>query len=151
MMSNDKIIRQEGGFKLKSNIKESKFLLYETEDESIKIDVILKDENIWLNQKNLAKVFDTGIDNINVHLKNIYDSEELDKISTIEEISIVQKEGNRNINRKVNFYNLYVIIAVGYRVNSKKATKFRQWATKTLKDYIIKGFAIDKRKTKKWS
>ena len=91
----------------------------------INIDVILKDETIWLTQKSMAELFDTGIDNINVHLKNIYDSKELDKNSTIEENSIVQKEGNRNVRRKVMFYNLDVIIAVGYRVNSKKATQFR--------------------------
>lgn len=131
-----------------NKIQESQFLLYETEDGRINIDVILKDENIWITQKNMSKLFDTGIDNINVHLKNIYESEELDKKSTIEEISIVQKEGSRNVTRKVLFYNLDVIIAVGYRVNSKKATQFRIWATMILKDYIQKGFALDKERLK---
>ena len=130
-------------------MKESEFLIYETDDGKINIDVILKDETIWSSQKNMAKLFDTGIDNINVHLKNIYDEGELDKNSTIEEISIVQKEGTRNINRKIVFYNLDVIIAVGYRVNSKKATQFRQWATATLNNYITKGFVIDKERLKK--
>ena len=129
-------------------IKESEFLIYKTEDGNVNVDVILKDENIWINQKNMAQLFDTGIDNINVHLKNIYDSEELDKNSTIEEISIVQKEGNRNVIRSIIFYNLDAIIAVGYRVNSKKATQFRIWATKTLKEYIVKGFVIDKERLK---
>lgn len=133
---------------MNNNLKESEFLLYETENGNISVDVILKDETIWVNQKNMAKIFDTGIDNINVHLKNIYDSEELEKDSTIEEISIVQKEGTRNVHRKVVFYNLDAIIAVGYRVNSIKATKFRQWATKILNEYIIKGFKIDKERMK---
>lgn len=132
-------------------MKESNIVLYETDDGKINIDVILKDETIWLTQKSMAELFDTGIDNINVHLKNIYDSKELDKNSTIEENSIVQKEGNRNVKRKVLFYNLDVIIAVGYRVNSKKATQFRIWATNVLKDYIIKGFKIDKERMKNGS
>jgi len=129
-------------------IIESEFLIYETEEGKVSVDVVLKDENIWLTQKGMSRLFDTGIDNINVHLKNIYASEELNKKSTIEEFSIVQKEGNRSINRKINFYNLDAIIAVGYRVNSKKATKFRQWATTVLKEYMLKGFAIDKEKLK---
>lgn len=129
-------------------MQESKFLIYETDDGKINIDVILKDETIWSSQKNMAKLFDTGIDNINVHLKNIYDEGELDKDSTIEEISIVQKEGNRNVTRKILFYNLDAIIAVGYRINSKKATKFRIWATGILKEYMIKGFVVDKERLK---
>ena len=85
-------------------MKESNIVLYETDDGKINIDVILKDETIWLTQKSMAELFDTGIDNINVHLKNIYDFKELDKNSTIEENSIVQKEGSRNFRRKVMFY-----------------------------------------------
>jgi len=133
---------------MNDKIKESQILLYETKDGNINIDVILKDESVWITQKNMSRLFDTGVDNINVHLKNIYESEELDKNSTIEEISIVQKEGTRDVIRKISFYNLDVIIAVGYRINSKKATQFRIWATKILRNYIQKGFVLDKERLK---
>ena len=94
-------------------MQESKFLIYETDDGKINIDVILKDETIWSSQKNMARLFDTTIDNVSLHLKNIYFEGELDKDSTTEEISIVQKEGNRNVTRKILFYNLDAIGAVG--------------------------------------
>ena len=110
--------------------------------------VILKDETIWLTQKSMAEVFDCSSDNVSLHLKNIFEDNELNKNSTTEKISVVRKEGNRNVNRELEFYNLDAIIAVGYRVNSKKATKFRIWATKILKDYMIKGFVIDTEKMK---
>lgn len=129
-------------------MKESNILLYETEEGNVNVDVILKDETIWLTQKNMAEVFDCSSDNVSLHLKNIFEDNELDKNSTTEKISVVRKEGNRNVNRELEFYNLDAIIAVGYRVNSKKATKFRIWATKILKDYMIKGFAIDTEKMK---
>ena len=96
----------------------------------------------------MAEVFDCSSDNVSLHLKNIFEDNELDKNSTTEKISVVRKEGNRNVNRELEFYNLDAIIAVGYRVNSKKATKFRIWATKILKDYMIKGFVIDTEKMK---
>ena len=96
----------------------------------------------------MADLFECSSDNISLHLKNIFQEMELDKDSTTEKISIVRKEGNRNVNRELEFYNLDAIIAVGYRVNSKKATKFRIWATKILRDYMIKGFAIDVEKMK---
>ena len=129
-------------------MKESNILLYETEEGNVNVDVILKDETIWLTQKSMAEVFDCSSDNVSLHLKNIFEDNELDKNSTTEKISVVRKEGNRNVNRELEFYNLDAIIAVGYRVNSKKATKFRIWATKILKDYMIKGFAIDTEKMK---
>lgn len=129
-------------------MKESNILLYETEEGNVNVDVILKDETIWLTQKSMAEVFDCSSDNVSLHLKNIFEDNELDKNSTTEKISVVRKEGNRNVNRELEFYNLDVIIAVGYRVNSKKATKFRIWATKILKDYMIKGFVIDTEKMK---
>jgi hypothetical protein len=129
-------------------MKESNILLYETEEGNVNADVILKDETIWLTQKSMAEVFDCSSDNVSLHLKNIFEDNELDKNSTTEKISVVRKEGNRNVNRELEFYNLDAIIAVGYRVNSKKATKFRIWATKILKDYMIKGFAIDTEKMK---
>ena len=114
----------------------------------IKNYVILKDETIWLTQKSMAEVFDCSSDNVSLHLKNIFEDNEFDKNSTTEKISVVRKEGNRNVNRELEFYNLDAIIAVGYRINSKKATKFRIWATKILKDYMIKGFVIDTEKMK---
>ena len=129
-------------------MKESNILLYETEEGNVNVDVILKDETIWLTQKSMAEVFDCGSDNVSLHLKNIFEDNELNKNSTTEKISVVRKEGNRNVNRELEFYNLDAIIAVGYRVNSKKATKFRIWATKILKDYMIKGFVIDTEKMK---
>ena len=129
-------------------MKESNILLYETEDGKINVDVILKDETIWLSQKSMSELFDVNVPAINKHLNNIYEEKELDKNSTISKMEIVRKEGNRNVNRELEFYNLDAIIAVGYRVNSKKATKFRIRATKILKDYMIKGFAIDAPKMK---
>ena len=88
----------------------------------------------------MSELFECSTDNIGLHLKNIFEEDELDKNLTTEKISVVRKEGNRNVKRELEFYNLDAIIAVGYRVNSKKATKFRIWATKILKDYMIKGF-----------
>lgn len=91
----------------------------------------------------MAELFDCSTDNVSLHLKNIYEEEELDRDSTTEKFSVVRKEGNRNVNRELEFYSLDAIIAVGYRVNSKKATRFRQWSTKTLKEYIQKGFVLN--------
>lgn len=124
-------------------MNESNIVLYETADGKVNVDVILKDETIWCTQKNMAELFDVNVPAINKHLTNIYDEGELIKTLTISKMEIVRKEGNRNVKRNVEFYNLDAIIAVGYRVNSKKATKFRIWATDILKDYIIKGFKID--------
>lgn len=129
-------------------MNESNILLYETDEGKINVDVILKDETIWLTQKSMSELFDVNVPAINKHLNNIYEEKELDKNSTISKMEIVRKEGNRNVNRELEFYNLDAIIAVGYRVNSKKATKFRIWATKILKDYMIKGFVIDVDKMK---
>ena len=127
---------------------ESNILLYETDEGKINVDVILKDETIWLTQKSMSELFDVNVPAINKHLNNIYEEKELNKNSTISKMEIVRKEGNRNVNRELEFYNLDAIIAVGYRVNSKKATKFRIWATNILKDYMIKGFVIDVDKMK---
>jgi len=107
-------------------LTKNEIIIYQTEDGKTKIDVQMENETVWLTQAQMAELFGTGVDNINVHLKNIYDSEELDKGSTIEEISIVQKEGNREVKRSILCYNLDVIISVGYRVNSKRATMFRR-------------------------
>ena len=129
-------------------MNESNILLYETDEGKINVDVILKDETIWLTQKSMSELFECSTDNVGLHLKNIYNDQELDIDSTTEKFSVVRKEGNRNVKRKLDFYNLDAIIAVGYRVNSKKANKFRIWATKILKEYMIKGFVIDVEKMK---
>lgn len=122
---------------------EDRIILYQEDDRNINVNVYYKNETYWLTQKSMAELFETSSDNISLHLKNIFFEEELSEFSTTEEFSVVQKEGVRNVKRMLKFYNLDAIIAVGYRVNSKKATKFRQWATKTLREYIIKGFALN--------
>lgn len=128
--------------------KQMQFLIYNTPEEQVSVDVIVKDETIWTTQRAMAELFGCSSDNISLHLKNIYASDELQEISTTEKFSVVQKEGSRNVNRKVTFYNLDAIISVGYRVNSSKATKFRIWATQVLKEYIQKGFAMDDERLK---
>ena len=129
-------------------MNEIQFLLYNTPEENIKVNVIVKDETLWLTQKAMAELFDCSTDNISLHLKNIYNDGELDEISTAEEFSVVQREGNRDVRRKTKFYNLDAIISVGYRVNSQKATQFRIWATQILKEYIKKGFVLDDERLK---
>ena len=121
----------------------AEILLYSIDDSNIYVDVYFEDENFWLTQKSMAELFDVEVNTINYHLKEIFVDEELDEDSTIRNFRIVKKEGTRNVSREVKFYNLDAIIAVGYRVNSKKATKFRQWSTKTLKEYITKGFVLN--------
>ena len=123
--------------------KELQFLIYNTPQEDIKVNVVMRDETIWLTQRAMAELFDTSTDNISLHLKNIYHAGELIETSTTEDFSVVQKEGNREVKRNIKFYNLDAIISVGYRVNSAKATHFRIWATKILKDFIRKGFVLD--------
>ena len=127
---------------------EQNFIIYKTEDGSVNVDVILKDETIWITQKGMAKLFNVNVPAISKHLENIYCEEELIKNATVSKMEIVRKEGSRNVKRNLEFYNLDAIIAVGYRVNSKKATQFRIWATNVLKEYMIKGFVIDKEKMK---
>jgi len=116
------------------------------DDGEIELGVQLKEETVWITQKQLADLFDVEVNTINYHIKNIFKQNELDKISTIRKIRIVQKEGKREVVRNVEHYNLDMIISVGYRVNSMRATKFRQWATKILKQYITNGYAINSEK-----
>ena len=122
---------------------EDRIILYQEDDRNINVNVYYKDETYWLTQKSMAELFDVNVPTISRHLQNIFDEKELDKIATVSKNEIVQIEGDRTVKRTLEFYNLDAIIAVGYRVNSKKATKFRQWATKTLREYIIKGFALN--------
>jgi hypothetical protein len=128
--------------------KELQFLIYNTPEENVSVNAITKDETIWLTQKAMAELFDCTTDNISFHLKNIYADGELNENSTTEEFSVVQQEGTRKVKRKIKFYNLDAIISVGYRVNSRKATHFRIWATGVLKEYMIKGFAMDDERLK---
>ena len=123
--------------------QEHKIVLYQVEDTNIYVNVMFKEDTFWMTQKAMADLFECTTDNISLHLKNIYKEEELDENRTTEFFSVVQNEGQRNVKRNVKCYNLDAIIAVGYRVNSKKATRFRQWATKTLKEYITKGFVLN--------
>ncbi len=123
--------------------QEHEIVLYQIEDTKICVNVIFKDETFWLTQRAMAELFDVNVPAISKHLSNIFEEEELIKESTVSKMEIVQMEGKRKVKREQEFYNLDAIIAVGYRVNSKKATRFRQWATKTLKEYITKGFVLN--------
>lgn len=125
--------------------KEINFLIYNLPDEQGEVLAIVKDESIWTTQKGMAKLFDCSTDNISLHLKNIFESGELDKISVTEKISATASDGK---NYPTQFYNLDAIISVGYRVNSQKATKFRIWATNILKEYLQKGFVLDDERLK---
>ena len=124
----------------------AEFLIFTAQDASNSIEARYEDETIWLSQKLMAALFEVDVRTINEHLKNIYDQGEQTKEATIRNFRIVQQEGNREVNRSVAFYNLEAIISVGYRVNSIRATQFRQWATKILKDFAIKGFVLDKKR-----
>jgi hypothetical protein len=128
--------------------KITEFLLYTSPDGEIKVEVFLHNENIWLTQRKMAELFDVNVPAISKHLNNIYEEGELQKNATISIMETVQAEGDRKVKRNVEFYNLDAVIAVGYRVNSNKATQFRIWATRVLKDYIIKGFAADDERLK---
>tara|TARA_B110000503_G_C7114256_1_gene399571 strand:- start:18 stop:821 length:804 start_codon:yes stop_codon:yes gene_type:complete len=126
----------------------NKFILYSTPSGEVRVDVLLENETVWLTQKAMSQLFGVESNTITYHLKEIYSSKEIDEISTTRKIRVVQKEGTRNVNRELDFYNLDAIISVGYRVNSSKATQFRIWATQTLKEYIVKGFVLDDNRLK---
>lgn len=129
--------------------QQNNIVIYQTENGKNKIDVQLQNETIWLSQKDMAELFECSTDNISLHLKNIYKEQELSKDSTTEDFSVVQKEGARNVKRPKTFYNLDAIIAVGYRINSKKATQFRIWATNVLKQYLVNGYVINEKRLSK--
>ena len=118
-------------------------IIYQSGQENISTNVLFKDETFWMTQKDMATLFCVDISTINYHLKETFDSEELSEKSTIGKFPIVRLEGTRKVTRTITFYNLDAIIAVGYRVNSKEATQFRIWATKVLREYIVKGFALN--------
>jgi hypothetical protein len=129
-------------------MKESNIIFYRTKDGAVKIEIRFEDETFWLTQKKLSELFGVEVQTINYHLKEIFKSGELQESSTIRKIRIVQTEGNREVSREVDFFNLDAIIAVGYRVNSYQATQFRIWATFVLKEYLLKGFILDDERLK---
>lgn len=129
-------------------MKEFPFLIYTIEDNNITVNAILKDETIWLSQKGMAELFDVEVPAISKHLMNIFDEGELVESLTVSKMEIVQQEGKRQVKRQIDYYSLDAIISVGYRVNSKRATYFRIWATKVLKEYMIKGFVLDDERLK---
>lgn len=125
-------------------MEKGEIILYQP-DNSIELEVRIEAETVWLTQAQMALLFGCSTDNVGLHLKNIYDEQEIDPISTAEEISVVRREGKRMVTRRVRHYNLDAILSVGYRVSSANATKFRQWANKVLKDYLLRGYAINQR------
>lgn len=127
---------------------EFNFLLYKAEHEDVSVNALIKDETIWLTQKAMAELFGVDTPAISKHLSNIYADGELEQDATVSKMETVQQEGNRQVKRTQNFYNLDAIISVGYRVNSIRATHFRKWATGVLKEYMVKGFAMDDERLK---
>ena len=124
-------------------MNKSDLILYKTKDSDITIDVLVENETVWLTQAQMVMLFDTSKANVSEHIKNIYLTEELEKKSTVRKFRTVRQEGNREIVRNIDYYNLDTIIALGYRVNTRRGTEFRIWATQRLRDYIIKGYAIN--------
>lgn len=122
---------------------ESNMLIYQTEEGNTRIDVRLEDETVWMTQKAIAELYQTSSQNITLHIKNIYEEEELDELATCKSYLQVKNEGGRKVKRKLKHYNLEMIIAIGYRVRSHRGTQFRQWATERLNEYLVKGFSID--------
>lgn len=125
-------------------MEQGEIILYQP-DELVKLEVRLEGETVWLTQAQMAELFDVKENTITYHIKEIYNTEELEIDSTTRKIRVVRKEGNRNVNRNIDFYNLDMIISVGYRVSSKRGVQFRQWSNKVLKEYLLKGYSINQR------
>src|SRR5882762_1238802 len=124
------------------------FLVYRTEDGKLKIDVRFEGETVWLTQVQMTELFQTTKQNISLHISNVFEEKELERGATVKESLTVQREGGRSVQRRVEFYNLDVIISVGYRVKSQRGTQFRIWATQRLREYIVKGFVLDDERLK---
>ena len=129
---------------IQMNMEKGEIVLYQP-DNSVELEVRVEDETVWLTQAQMAVLFGCSSDNIGLQLKNIFEEREIDPFSTTEEISVVRKEGSRMVRRSLMHYNLDAILSVGYRVSSANATKFRQWANKVLKEYLLRGYAITQR------
>ena len=126
-----------------SKMDENKIVIYQTEDGQTQIDVRLENETVWLTQAQMAELFETGRTSIVRHINNIYRADELEREATCAKIAQVQTEGKRQVTRTIPYFNLDMIISVGYRVNSKRGVKFRQWANRVLKEYLVKGYAVN--------
>lgn len=124
----------------------AEFLIFQIEGKEQGVEVYYKDKTVWCTQKAMGVLFDCSADNVGLHLRNIYESGELLEDATAEKISVVRREGNRDVNRTLQFYNLDAVISVGYRVNSIRATQFRQWATSVLREFAIRGYVLDKKR-----
>ena len=129
-------------------LNKGEIVIYTAADGSVSLDARLENDTIWLTQDLMARLFETTVPNINMHIKNIYEEEELEQERTIKDFLIVRKEGSRTVSRNITHYNLDMILSVGYRIKSKTATRFRRWATSVLKDYITKGYAINEKRLK---
>lgn len=121
----------------------SNFVIYQSGNDDIKVDILVNEDTLWMTQKEISNLFDVSKSTISEHFSNIFNEQELNRLATVRKFRTVQQEGNRSVSREMEYYNLDAIISVGYRVNSIKATQFRIWATKTLKEFIIKGFVLD--------
>ncbi|MBN8246286.1 MAG: virulence RhuM family protein, partial [Verrucomicrobia bacterium] len=127
---------------------ESEIILYRTADDAVRVEVLYESETFWLDQRRMAKLFGVDVRTVNEHLRNIFDSGELAEGASLRKIRRVRTEGYREVARDIAFYNLDAIISVGYRVNSTQATQFRIWATRTLREFIVKGFVLDDERLK---
>jgi hypothetical protein len=141
-------MRKEIDLDMQGEKVKGEILVYQSDDGKIRLDVRLERETLWMTQSDMARLFQCSVDNISLHLKNIYDERELDPLATTEEFLAVRQEGVRQVQRKLTLYNLDVVISVGYRVKSLIATRFRIWATQRLKEYIVKGFTMDDERLK---
>ena len=126
-------------------MKQDQIVIYQTEDGQTQIDVRLENETVWLTQTQMAQLFKSSRTNVLEHIQHIYEVEELEKEATCRNFRQVRQEGKRMVNRTMTMYNLDMIISVGYRVNSKRGVKFRQWANRVLKEYLVKGYAVNER------
>jgi hypothetical protein len=139
-------LRRENLTTMTAEIAKTKneIILYQP-DNAIQLDVMVENETVWLTQAQMVMLFDSSKANISEHIKNIYATYELDRNSTVRNFRTVQKEGNREVVRRIDYFNLDMIIALGYRVNTKRGTEFRIWATKTLKEYLLRGYVVNQR------
>lgn len=129
-------------------MSQNQIQLFKSHDGNVSLEVSLSNDTVWLTQAQMALLFDTSTDNVGLHLKNIFQQEELEETSTTEDFSVVREEGNRKVQRLLKHYNLDAIISVGYRVSSKRATQFRQWATQTLKQHLVQGYTLNQKRLK---
>lgn len=134
---------------VKNDFPATEVVLYTTEDGHTRLEVQLQDETVWLTQAQMTELFQTTKQNISLHIQNIYSEHELERLATVKESLTVRQEGERHVSRKVEYYNLDVIISVGYRVKSHRGTQFRIWATQRLREYLIKGFTLDDERLKR--